>query len=615
MKACELLVIAPDENLYKLIESLRNYIVTDFTMKIGLYEQAVDVVRSLESVPRLIISRGETSLLLQRHFQNIPILDIPILAGDILEVLAEARTYGSRIAMIGFGPVYRTGQSVAPLIASNTEVYLRKISSPQEISEVISELEKDWIVVGHGWVAEEARARGMEGLAFHSRPETVLEVFREAEKMLFVMHGADRKQSVGEALIDIMGQKIFFLDEHGMPSSPLKPLSREAELILRSSRVRNAVLANESFVGLVRQGGKMVYCRTRPLSHDGKNKGAVVVIERQELFRNMEMKMGASGTLRYSFNDIVHRSSSMDRVIHMARRVSASDAPVLLTGDMGTGKEVLAQSIHQASFRKDGPFIKLNCASLSPEKLESTFLGEEGKGGLVEKARGGTLFLDKIASLSPASQMTLLRLLEDPAFYPFDVHNPFSSDIRLIASSDLDLGEMVQEKMFEKALLFRIGVLHISIPRLSERVEDISPIAQSFLNNFCFRYGVANLTLSRSCLEALHLYAFPGNIRELSNLMERLVVLFHDQDTDRTEVGEEDLIPLMDFPVERHGAGEESRDAGSLSDMELRHIEKALEWAGGNKGRAARMLGIAPSTLWRKCRKAGIGMEKKKGGS
>ena len=123
------------------------------------------------------------------------------------------------------------------------------------------------------------------------------------------------KQSVGEALIDIMGQKIFFLDEHGMPSSPLKPLSREAELILRSSRVRNAALANESFVGLVRQGGKMVYCRTRPLSHNGKNKGAVVVIERQELFRNMEMKMGAPGTLRYSFNDIVHRSSSMDHVI------------------------------------------------------------------------------------------------------------------------------------------------------------------------------------------------------------------------------------------------------------------------------------------------------------
>ena len=613
MNACELLVIAPDEDLHKLIESLRSYIPMDFTLKIGLYDQAVNLVENLEQLPRIIISRGETSLLLQRRFQNIPILDIPILASDILEVLVEARSCGTRIAMIGFGPVYRTGQSIAPLLASNTEILIRKINSPSEISEALSELEGgNYIVVGHGRVAAEAKARGMVGLAFHSRPETVLEVFREAEKMLFVMHSADKEQSLSEALIDIMGQKMFFLDEHAMPVSPIDFLSREAGVILHSSRVRNAVLSNEPFVGLVRQGGKSIYCRTRPLSTDGENKGAVVLIEQQEFARRTEMKRGNAGALRYSFDDIIHQSSSMDRVIRMACRVADSDAPVLLTGDMGTGKEVLAQSIHQAGFRREGPFIKLNCASLSPEKLETTFLGGmAGDSGLVEQARGGTLFLDKVGSLSRPAQMTLLRLLEDPAFYPFDVNNIFSSDIRLIASSDFELGEMVQEKNFEKALLFRIGVLHISLPRLAERAEDIPLIAQSFLNNFCFRYGVANLTLSKGCLAILNQYSFPGNIRELSNLIERLVVAFSEKETGRTEVTEDEILPLMDFPMEQKGGEDEDRKGDSLADIEIQHIMRALEWTGGNRARAARMLGIAPSTLWRKCRKAGIGGENK----
>ncbi len=616
MNADELLVIAPDEDLYKLIDSLRSYLSTEFTLETGLYEQAVEILKTRKNTPRMIISRGETSLLLQQHFQNIPILDIPILAGDILEVLVEARSYGSRIAMIGFGPVYRIGQSIAPLLASDTEIFIRKINSPNDIHQVVSELAgKGYTIVGHGRVAEEARRCGMVGLAFHSRPETVLDVFREAEKMLFVMHRTDKEQTLSEALIDIMGQKMFFLDEHAMLVSPYDTLSRETDIILHSSKVRDAVLANEPFIGLVRQGNRTLYCRTRPLNATGKNQGSVVLIEQQPFSPHPVMRKKESSRVRYSFDDIIHQSSSMGHVIRMARSVADSDAPVLLTGDMGTGKEVLGQSIHRASSRKDGPFIKLNCASLSPEKLETTLMGNpekrgEGGDGLVEQAKGGTLFLDKIGSLSLSSQMTLLRLLEDPAFYPYDVDNPFSADIRLIASSDLDLIEMMKEKSFEKALFFRIGVLHISVPRLAERAEDIPLIAQSFLNGFCFRYGVENLRLNRGCLEALRLYSFPGNIRELHNLMERLVVTYIGKSGFLSEISEEDLIPLMDLPVQAKTGETAEQQGDSLDDMEVRHILRALEWSGGNRTRAARMLGIAPSTLWRKCKKAGIGSAK-----
>lgn len=455
----------------------------------------------------------------------------------------------------------------------------------------------------------------MTGLSFHSRPETVLDVFREAEKMLFIMHRTDKEQTLSEALIDIMGQKMFFLDEDGMLVSPRDNLSREADLILHSSKVRNAVLAREPFIGLVRQGGKTVYCRTRPLSVAGNNQGTVVLIEHQSFPSHGGLKKEKHASLRYSFEDIIHQSEAMKQVIHMAQSVADSDAPVLLSGDLGTGKEVLAQSIHRASFRRDGPFVKVNCASLSPEKLEITLMGNaekkrEGAEGLVEQAKGGTLFLDKIGSLSLAAQMTLLRLLEDPAFYPYDVNNPFSADIRLIVSSDMDLIDMMKEQRFEKALFFRIGVLHIRVPRLADRKEDIHLIAQSFLNGFCFRYGTENLLLSGECLDMLKNYEFPGNIRELQNLMERLVVARMGRETYPALVPEGALIPLMDIPVQGTEDAKPEPGGDSLVDMERQHIARALEWAGGNKARAARMLGIAPSTLWRKCKKLGIAVGK-----
>lgn len=616
MRANELLVIAPDEDLYKLIDSLRTYVNTDFTLEMGLYEEAVKRVHACSQAPRMIISRGETSLLLQQHFQNIPILDIPILSSDILELLAEARNYGRRIAMIGFGPVYRIGKSIAPLIASDTELFLQQIRSPDDIALAVYELMgKEYTIVGHKKVAEEAQRCGMTGLSFHSRPETVLDVFREAEKMLFIMHRTDKEQTLSEALIDIMGQKMFFLDEDGMLVSPRDNLSREADLILHSSKVRNAVLAREPFIGLVRQGGKTVYCRTRPLSVAGNNQGTVVLIEHQSFPSHGGLKKEKHASLRYSFEDIIHQSEAMKQVIHMAQSVADSDAPVLLSGDLGTGKEVLAQSIHRASFRRDGPFVKVNCASLSPEKLEITLMGNaekkrEGAEGLVEQAKGGTLFLDKIGSLSLAAQMTLLRLLEDPAFYPYDVNNPFSADIRLIVSSDVDLIDMMKEQRFEKALFFRIGVLHIRVPRLADRKEDIHLIAQSFLNGFCFRYGTENLLLSGECLDMLKDYDFPGNIRELQNLMERLVVARMGRETYPALVPEGALIPLMDIPVQGTEDAKPEPGGDSLVDMERQHIARALGWAGGNKARAARMLGIAPSTLWRKCKKLGIAVGK-----
>ena len=163
---------------------------------------------------------------------------------------------------------------------------------------------------------------------------------------------------------------------------------------------------------------------------------------------------------------------------------------------------------------------------------------------------------------------------------------------------------------FEKALFFRIGVLHIRVPRLADRKEDIPLIAQSFLNGFCFRYGTENLLLSGECLDMLKDYDFPGNIRELQNLMERLVVARMGRETYTALVPEGALISLMDIPAQGTEDAKPEPGGDSLVDMERQHIARALEWAGGNKARAARMLGIAPSTLWRKCKKLGIAVGK-----
>ena len=306
---------------------------------------------------------------------------------------------------------------------------------------------------------------------------------------------------------------------------------------------------------------------------------------------------------------LLSKSPAMQRLLELAERVAPTDATVLITGESGTGKERVAQLIHRRSKRVAKPFLAINCGALPESLLESELFGHK-KGsftgatadtlGLFEAAKGGTLFLDEIGETSRATQVRLLRVLQERRVRPVGATADVPVDVRVMAATNRELDEMVREEAFRKDLFFRLRVVHLKVPPLRERREDLLPLAREFIGRFCGEYSCGPCSLSPEALDALMAYDWPGNVRELDNAMERAVVLAEDKPR----------IELTDLPAEVRGA------AGlppplpdhvlTLAEVERLQIVATLEHFGGNRAAAAKALGIGETTLWRKLKSYGL---------
>ena len=305
----------------------------------------------------------------------------------------------------------------------------------------------------------------------------------------------------------------------------------------------------------------------------------------------------ASGT-----TEIVTQYAPLQAVLDVVAKVAPSDSAVLITGESGTGKELVAHMLHRLSERT-GPFVDVSCASLSEGMLESELFGhergafagaDERKLGLMELAAGGTLFLDEISELSLKLQSKLLRALDQRSFYRVGGTQKVEVDVRILAASNRDLVQRASEGLFRDDLLYRINTIEIKLPPLRERAVDIPLIARQFLRQF----GKAQPpTLTVDALDVLTRYPWPGNARELRNVIERVVLLAHGP-----------LIRASDLPLQTPGAGAPtaSSPAVSLAELERRHIESVLHNTNWHQGRAASALGISSKTLYRKIREYGF---------
>ncbi len=312
------------------------------------------------------------------------------------------------------------------------------------------------------------------------------------------------------------------------------------------------------------------------------------------------------------FEPVVAATSIMRRLIATLREVARSDATALLTGESGTGKGLLARAIHGASPRRHRPFVEANCVVYSEGVLNSELFGHEKgaftgaaklKRGRFELARGGTLFLDEIGEITPATQLLLLRVLQDRSFERVGGEDTLEADVRLIAATNRDLDQAIRAGTFREDLFYRLNVIPIHVPALRERQDDIPVLALRFLAGAAARLGRAAPSLSPFAAEALSEYSWPGNVRELENLMERLVVL-----------AKRDRIEADDLPAAvRAGGGHipPSPTRAPASDARLADLERAriLEVLGscdGNKKLAASRLGIHRSTLYAKLARYGL---------
>lgn len=331
----------------------------------------------------------------------------------------------------------------------------------------------------------------------------------------------------------------------------------------------------------------------------------VVVLERVLANRRVVRRQiaGAGRQMRGTVDPFLGTSAAIDGLRFQAERVLPSDSPILVQGETGTGKGVLARWLHDHGPRAQEPFVDLNCAGLAKEFLETELFGHErgaytgavaSKAGLLEVAHRGTVFLDEIGDVDPQVQPRLLKVLEEKRFRRMGDVRDRSVDVRLIAASNQDLQALVRERRFRSDLYFRINTIPLVVPALRERPEDIPAIAERLLEGLRRDLGRPALRLTEDAIAALARYSWPGNIRELRNVLERAALLGAGPELTRRDL-------RFDTPDE-----EITGDDATLVAQERRHIERILGEEQGRVELAARRLGITRSALYKKLRKHGI---------
>ena len=312
---------------------------------------------------------------------------------------------------------------------------------------------------------------------------------------------------------------------------------------------------------------------------------------------------------RYRFENIIGRSAAIREVLTRVAKFAPTDATVLITGESGTGKELIAKAIHANSRRADRPFVPINCAAMTETLLESELFGHvrgaftgavNNRRGLVEEADGGTFFFDEVAETAPSFQAKLLRMLQEGEVRRVGDNRVVKVDVRVIAATNQDLHTAIAEKRFRQDLYYRLNVARFVLPPLRDRREDIPLLIDHFLAKFCKKMGV-HVRLGDAVLDYLINYEYPGNIRELENMIEQAVALASQSGVIQLE----DVAP-QDLPMAPRDRPGDRSLAGAVDAAERAAIEVALRENEGNRERVAEQLGLSPTTLWRKMKRLDI---------
>lgn len=311
---------------------------------------------------------------------------------------------------------------------------------------------------------------------------------------------------------------------------------------------------------------------------------------------------------KHSFDKIIGKSKSIQKAIDLAQKVAVTDTTVLLTGETGTGKEVFAQAIHQASLRNKQNFVAINCSAFSKELLESEMFGHKAgaftgatkdQKGLFEEANNGTIFLDEIGEMSLELQAKLLRVLETGEFIKVGDTKPTKINVRIIAATNRDLQTEIEQGHFREDLFYRISTFQIHLPPLRERIVDIEELSNHFIQIFSTKTNKKIKQVTPTFYETLKLHHWKGNIRELKNVIERSIILC---DNDLTV----EHLPIELQKADNANKKDKTLSAFGLASAEKLHIQKVLNYTNGNKSKTAELLGIALTTLYRKLSEYGL---------
>ena len=407
--------------------------------------------------------------------------------------------------------------------------------------------------------------------------------------------GVKRQQAIGKPCCEVFRASIC-----------------ETACALRKTLTTGRPVVNKAVYILDAKGNRLPISISTAAFKDesGKTIGGVETFRDLSLAEDLRKELEA----QYSFAEIVGRSPSMRQVFQLLPQIAESDSTVLIEGASGTGKELFAKAIHKLSRRRDKRFVAINCAALPDTLLESELFGykagaftdaRQDKPGRFAIADGGTLLLDEIGDISPAMQVRLLRVLQERTYEPLGSVEPIKTDVRIIAATNKDLAKLVRKGVFREDLFYRIHVIRLALPNLRDRREDIPLLVEHFIAKFNRLQGKDVVGVSDEVLARLMDHDYPGNVRELENIIEHAFVLCRGA-----------MIEMAHLPPQLRGATDtvSPNIAGmTLEAMERFLIDIALQRHNGNRTAAARQLGINPSTLFRKLKVLGIELPKSDG--
>ncbi|WP_085832965.1 sigma 54-interacting transcriptional regulator [Clostridium merdae] len=575
---------------------------------------------AVSSGARVLIARGRNVRLLEENV-SCPVVDVPYLYEEIYESVHMGNFAPEQIAMIGFDNAYDTMLRFQRISGMNVQVFNPESTDTIE-QDVIGTLNPGTrLLIGGFSVKLVADAHQLQHVMLRVHSNNVEIAIDRALNILTSLEAKDEYlqtilatvNGTPDAVLNYScSGDLLFLNDNAKALFHNQPPEEILRLLFPEQEIEQVLSQKKpSQKSIVKLFDRVFLVNCKPIIVNAQIKSVVVIVGSgnriQSAEKQIRMKLNEKHpTARYTFDDIIGKSVSIQETIRLGKKYARSNSAILISGETGTGKEVFAQSIHTSSNRAAEPFVAINCAALPESILESELFGyvkgaftganKEGKMGLFELAHGGTVFLDEIGEMNIDVQAKLLRVLQEKEISRLGDHKIIPIDVRVISATNKNLEELVRERKFREDLLYRLNVLELNLPPLRDRKEDIPSLIEHYTSKNC-----PEITFGKEAISLLQQSNYPGNIRQFFNLLERTITL-----SDNTCILPEHLEGI----IRRRTAGHTQLTAVAptstdidIVQYEREKIKEVLQRSGGNRAQAAAELKISTTTLWRKLKK------------
>lgn len=611
--------LALDKNMHERVRKLYKTYHHDIIIEKGLLNEGVTVASTLAAKgTEIVITRGGTADAIKNAEVNVTIVEIPVTGFDIIRTIEKAKLHGRCIGVVAFPSMIQGIEFLGPVLGVDIRFFPINEESEAE-TQVLRAMHNEVNIVIGGYITTKvAQKHHFPSELISSGEEGLLLAAEEAKRIAHARNLEKTKTGLFRAVLDYAYEGIISVDsesrinffnpiaEHITGIYSNEANGKKISQIWPELNLEHVMRSGKDDLGQLLNINKVdVLCNKIAVVVNNKIAGAVVtfqdVTQIQQMEARVRRRIHPSGHVAsFRFEDIIGKSSVLKQTMGIAKEFSLTQSSILILGESGTGKEVFAQSIHNFSERRQGPFVAINCAALPSQILESELFGyvggaftganQKGKPGLFEIAHGGTILLDEISEMEYTIQSKLLRVLQEKKVMRLGSDSVIPVDVRVIAATNKNLKSLVNENKFRADLYYRLNVLQLRIPSLRERKEDIKLLAEFFLLEHA---GITkrHLKLAPSAIQALTLHSWPGNIRELQNIIERVIAVYKHETIDAAAIH-----LMLEDPLD-------NKFLSALIPNELEEISKALAVTNGKYAEAAKILGISRSTLWRKLKR------------